>query len=467
MQVTHRNAGAPGLGDPYFPKLGNGGYDAQHYTVDLAVDVADNQLRGSSTMEALATQPLDTFNLDFQGFAVSEVSVNGRPAEFVRDGRELTVKPERPLAAGERFEVEVDYAGRPVPYRSPYAPIPLGWRNFNDGSYVLSEPDGAAAWYPVNDHPGDKATYTFRLTVPKPYTAAANGQLVERVKGTDPVKGIETTTFVYEARDPIASYLTTVGVGEFSMETGTGPNGLPIRHFFPVDLAGEASHDFGRTAEMIRFFSEKFGPYPFEAYGGLVVDARLGGVALETQTLSLFERGMITGDRAYETVLVHELAHQWFGNSVSLKNWKDIWLNEGFATYAQWLWDEKEEGSEVIERHARWAHRMLEGSGGPPIDDPGPTGLFTHQVYLRGALTLHALRRTVGDEAFFDTVRTYTARFKHGNASSQDFIQVAQEVSGRDLSDFFRRWISESELPDLPATRSPGSTTRPVPTEGR
>jgi aminopeptidase N len=249
----------------------------------------------------------------------------------------------------------------------------------------------------------------------------------------------------------MAPYLATVTIGELTSGEDMSRSGVPIKHYFPVDMAAEASYDFGRTAEMIDFFSEKFGPYPFETYGGAVIDASVGGAALETQTMPIFERGMVTGDRSLETILVHELAHQWFGDSVSVKNWKDIWLNEGFATYAQWLWTEKNQGPDALERTVQRNYRSLEWQqGAPPIADPGAEGLFNHNVYVRGGVTMHALRKTVGDEAFFTTLRTYTERFRNGNASTEDFIAVASEVSGQDLNPFFDRWVRQQELPPLP-----------------
>ncbi|MEW6279416.1 MAG: M1 family metallopeptidase [Candidatus Eremiobacterota bacterium] len=443
-------SGDPGRGDPYFPGLGNGGYDAQHYSIVARVDVADNRLDAHSTMEATATQDLASFNLDFLGFEIGGVRVNGEPASFRRDGRELTVTPTGPIRQGADFEVQVDYRGRPEPYASPYAPIALGWNNFGDGSYVMSEPDGAAAWFPVNDHPADKATYTFKIAVDKPYAVAANGLLQETRCSLDPETGVEVTTSIFEARDPMASYLATVHVGEFVQEQSEGPNGLTIRHYFPVDLATEASHDFGRTAEMISFLSEKFGPYPFDAYGVVVTGGSLGG-ALETQTLSTFGEGLVTGDRCHEGYFVHELAHQWFGNSVSLKHWKDIWLSEGFASYAEWLWLEKEEGREALESRVNESYEALkELEPGPPTADPGPHGLFGYNVYVRGAVTLHALRRTVGDDTFFHILRAYSTRFRHRNASTEDFQHVAEEVSGLDLRTFFDAWVRCRALPKLP-----------------
>lgn len=421
--------------------MGNGGYDADHYTLDMRVKDGDMTVR--STMEAQATQDLSSLNLDFRGFDIDGVTVNGEKAAFTRKEAELTVTPEKPLSKDQKFEVAVDYHGSARPYNSPYAPVTLGWNEFDGGSYVVSEPDGAPAWFPVNDHPSDKASYTFHVTVDDPKVVVANGMLT----GTRPA-GEGQTTYTWEARDPMASYLATVHVGDYVRVEDQGPGGLPIRHYFPADMVAEGQRDFASTPEMLEFFSGLFGPYPFETYGAVVMDTRIGGAALETQTLPLFERDLVTGDGQAETVFVHELAHQWFGDSISLKDWKDVWLNEGFATYAQWLWDEKKDGRTALEASAERARHHLEEMEGQAIGKPENTGLFDHRVYLKGALTLHALRKEVGDESFFKTIRTYVDRHRGGSAGTEDFIHAAQEVSGKDLKPFFDSWLHTTELPD-------------------
>jgi aminopeptidase N len=455
--------GAEGIGDPYNPLLGNGGYDAQHYTLNLSVDVEQNAISGTVMMRAMATQDLLGFNLDFIGFDIGQVSVNGTAANYQRgrvspERRELAIFPAETTQSGETFTATVAYSGSPRPFRSQAIPASIGWRAYKDGIYVASEPDAAASWYPVNDHPLDKATYTFEITVPEPYVVAANGLLQDVIDNGD------TNTYVWEASDPLASYLVTVNISDYVIQTEQGPNGLPIRNFFPPELADEAAFDFGRTAEMIAFFSQLFGPYPFEAYGVAVIDDV--PFALETQTLSIFSSDAVSGDRAAEEVVAHELAHQWFGDSVSPAQWGDIWLNEGFATYAQWLWLEQAEGRAAFESAIQGGYNAVSGRiwsdlpndevtrrlarqfpppGSPPLDD-----LFNGSVYIRGGLTLHALRLRVGDEAFFDLLRTYHERFRYGNATTADFIAIAEEVSGEDLADFFQGWLYEPAVPDIP-----------------
>jgi len=435
--------GADGIGDAYYPGLGNGGYDALHYTLDLAVDVERNNLDGRATIEARATQDLASFNLDFAGLAVEAVAVNGAPVEVDRQDRELVVIPAAPLPECELFTVEVTYSGQPEPVRTPALPIRMGWNNYGTGIVVAGEPVGASGWYPVNEHPLDKATYTLRVTVPAEYVVAANGLLAETID-----RGA-MRTFVWENSYPTASYLVTVNIGEFVIEEQEGPGGLPIRNYFPPDIAGEASYDFGRTPQMIALFSSLFGPYPFEAYGVVVADAAIP-FALETQTLSVFGRRHVDGQRGDEIVVAHELAHQWFGNSVSLADWSDIWLNEGFAEYASYLWYEYLESPEALNEVLHYFYDNLARSLLPPPGSPPPNDLFNISVYIRGAMTLHALRARLGDEAFFRVLQTYYDRFKYGNATTGDFIAVAEEIGGQELDGFFDAWLYDLALPPIP-----------------
>jgi aminopeptidase N len=427
--------GADGIGDPYFPDLGNGGYDVQHYTIDLTADVEENTVESTVTIDATATQDLSAFNLDFEGFEISDVTVDAADAEYERDDSELIITPSAPIEEGDDFSVAVTYAGEPGAGVSPsgqpeYAD---GWVNYGAGILVSSEPTGAQRWYPVNDHPRDKANYTFRITVPEGFVVAANGIL------EDTIEGDGQTTYVWETQTEMASYLATVNIGDFVRQDEVGPNGLPIRNYFPSKLAEEGAETFARQADIIAYFSDIFGPYPFEAAGAVVADTDLG-FALETQTLVLYGTDILSpfsfGIGADE-IIAHELAHQWFGDSVSLKNWRDIWLNEGFATYSEALWLEHEEGREAADDYMAdlWSYMDEIGSsdsvvpGKPPVHD-----LFNAAVYYRGGLTLHALRITVGDDVFFDIIKTYYDRFKYSNATTSDFIAVAEEVLPRATS---------------------------------
>jgi len=440
-----------GVGDPYFPGLGNAGYDVTHYSLDLAYDPESDVLAGTATIDAEATAPLDRFHLDLSGMEVESVTVGDEPAEHERDGEELVVTPAAPVRRGREFTTVVSYSGVPEPKLEESIGFENGWIESDAGAFVLSEPDGASTFFPGNDHPSDKATYSFRLTVPKPLVAVANGVMTGRSEEGD------TATYEWEARDPMATYLVQVAVGEFVIQEGTAGD-VPLRNVYAASLAEEGAAAAEATAEMIAVFEERFGPYPFEVYGVLVVDEALG-VALETQTLSIFGADIVAfagedvGDigLSTEAIFAHELAHQWFGDAVSPEQWDDIWLNEGFATYAEWVWQEAADGAPIAES-ARGVYNSLGAGGGATIEigDPGAVGLFDSSVYLRGGLTLHALGVEVGEDVLFEILTEWVARYEGEAASTDDFIAVAEEVSGQQLDDLFDAWLYTEELPDFP-----------------
>lgn len=592
------SAGSSGIGDAYFPLMGNGGYDVGHYSLDLAVDPRGAEISDArATIDALATTDLCRFNLDFRGLTIEQILVNGTEAGWQRFGGELVVEPEQPIARGEQFTVDVTYHGlpdgrqidpvsvaiddlsgaqsaTPLPEPSdlddglPFSPFvfdrpllpepegtPLpgtvagmaggvssasdeiiggtvtaigGYFSTGESVFVAGEPFGAESWYPVNGHPADKATYTLRITVPAGYDVVANGQLVETIEGD------ERTTTVWESRDPMASYLVTFHAGDLDIERFEGANGLPYVLAFHPDTPEIQRAALRRLPEIVAYFEEVIGPYPFESAGATVVGAQIP-FALETQTLPVYSMTLVPPGTSpsqeeidQSTVIVaHELAHQWFGDSVSVLRWEDIWLNEGFATYAQLLWLEHDQGvaardarlelyraaaedvitftdpALVAERSALDVLHALEALGvnpqfadvlrnalgaaseddlanipagtalaalpglGVPTDvfpgapallgKPGLHWLFSSSLtYGRGALTLHALRQEIGDEAFFTLLQEWTGRYRNGNAAIADFISLAETVAGRNLTEFFDAWLYSSPLP--PSGSAPAAT---------
>lgn len=449
---TQPEAGTPGLGDPAFPLLGNGGYDALHYTIDLTVDMSQQTIAGTVTMQAKAAENLSAFDLDFGDLDISKITVNNSPAKYSHHEHELTITPFLPLATDKTFTTVVSYSGAPGVTQA-YDVFAGGWYWYDGGVYVASEPNGAENWFPVNDHPLDKASYTIQITVPKPYVVAANGLLKDtRDNGT-------TTTYLWDTQYPLASYLVAVNIANFAVQTDQGPNGLPIRNYFPQEIADQGKTAFAQTADMIDYFSSVFGPFPFEAYGAAVADVGLS-FALETQTLTLFGKEIVDpnswgGSGGPQIVIAHELSHEWFGDSVSLSKWQDVWLNEGFATYAEALWTEHLDGDKARDDLLRGWYNVITspqfsaGSVVPP-GNPPPDDLFNTGVYLRGGWTLHALRLKVGDTTFFNILRTYYDRHKYSNATTADFIDVAQEVSQSDLSQFFNAWLYAPKVPAVP-----------------
>ncbi|HLM65061.1 MAG TPA: M1 family metallopeptidase [Acidimicrobiales bacterium] len=428
--------GASDVGDPYFPGLGNGGYDVTHYALDLTWTPEDARLDGVATIRAIATQWLSRFDLDLVGLDVAGVTVDGVAAEVAREGaRELVITPSTTIARGVDFRVEVTYGGRPAAQPSIDGVEP-GWTSDDEGEvHVIGEPAGAATFFPVNDHPTDKATYELRVTVPEGMAVAANGTLSDRraLGGTE--------QWTYRAEDPMASYLVQVVIANLAFDRDVGPDDLPLRYAYDHDVAEVARRAMTRTPEAIAAFEEMFGPYPFESYGTVVVDEALS-LALESQTLSLFG-----ADALRESVVVHELAHQWFGDDVSPATWRDIWLNEGFATYAEWLWSEASGGpsADALARRAEAAARDLDVAPA----DPGPDDLFAETVYVRGALTLHVLRHELGDDGFFELLRTWLARYGGRTASTADFEALATDAAGEDLSALFSAWLHRADAPDL------------------
>lgn len=438
LQATDLRTGAAGLGDQYFPKLGNSGYDVQHYDLNLNVDVVRNHLEAVVHLHAISEHHLDGFYLDLQDMHVSEVLVDSLPSYFEHRDGQLWIRPDHAVLSGMSFQVEIHYSGIPDPLEEEAVPFTaLGWLKHKNGSVVVSEPNGASTWFPSNDHPLDKASYRIQVTVPKPWIVAANGRLSKRTDHG------ERTTFVWEAREPMASYLVTVAIGRFDQHSDFASGGIPLSYYLPANEQLKWSKRFLEVPNMLAFFTERFGPYPFEAFGAIVVDGEFKG-ALETQTMPVMAKGAVT-----DRTLAHELAHQWFGNSVSLKDWSEIWLNEGFATYAELLWLEHSDGEHAFRKRLEDLHARMIRLAMPAPLQPGRSQLFSPTVYVRGAWTLHALRAQLGDEDFFQVLRTYARQYRHGHAATEDFIEIAQTVSGLDLREFFHDWLREDTIPDV------------------
>ena len=439
-------AGGAGIGDEYYAGLGNTGYDVQHYLLELDFDPAIDHLVARATITAVAEESLKSFNLDFDRLEVDSVAVGGVDAEFALADEELTITPATSIAAGARFTVEVDYSGTPQPGPTPALSLLMGWFNTETNqSFVVAEPDGAHTWFPSNDHPLDKATFEFRVTVPSGFTAAANGNLVS--SSLTPDGGMVWT---WEMDDPMATYLATVIIGEFDIvtdEIASADAGVHIRNVLPRGGSAGDWPGLDQQGKMLAFLEDAFGPYPFDAYGIAIVDEFTA--ALETQTLSVFGNRMTRPD-IFERVLIHELAHQWFGDSVSPGQWSDIWLTEGFASYAEWLWTERDSDIAGLTASMELERAEFATFGLPPPGAPPSTDLFNGAVYRVGAMTLHALRLTVGDEFFFDILRTYHSRFRGGTATTEDFIAVAEEVSDEDLDGLFDAWLYGFEIPQFP-----------------
>ncbi len=430
-------SGGASIGDPLFPGLGNTGYDVLHYDLDLISTGGD--LRGEAELTIVPDIPLTSFNLDFVGMTVDRVFVNGIDATTRREGRELIITPAVPIPEDQEARVRVQYRGAPDPIEDPVGPIALGWHTEDWGSYVASEPLGAATWFPTNDHPQDKATFQISVTVPLGQVAAGPGLLVSETATNG------NATFVWEMNDQMAPYLASVVIGDFAILSTEGTTGVLIRNVLPTEQASQLVPSLAKTNEMIDHFSELFGPYPFDSYGVVAIPEKLT-FALENQTLSLFDTSFLSQRRrSVENVLAHELAHQWFGNNVSPTTWNDIWLSEGFASWADHYWTERDGGETFDQREQKAVALSLR----PPTSVEADT-LFDRTVYLRGALTLEALRRTIGDAEFFVLLQTWTIQHQGSTASTDDFLLLVQQQAGPEIEALMVSWLFDPVMPALP-----------------
>ncbi|MEV0491919.1 M1 family metallopeptidase [Streptomyces atratus] len=424
--------GAAGLRDPYFPKAGNGGYDVTHYDLTFDVDPAAQHLRGTAVITARATQDLSAFNLDLAGLTVESAQVEGRPAAVNRAAHELTLRPDAEVGShlhkGRTFRTVVRYSGFPLTLTDPDK-SKEGWLRTADGSVALGEPVGAMAWFPGNNHPSDKASYDLTVAVPKGLTAVSNGELTSRRTSGG------TTTFHWHTAAPMATYLATLAIGHFDTKASTTPDGIKVFTAVDPKSAAASARTLARIPEVVRWEAERFGPYPFSSTGAIVDRANDAGYALETQNRPFFPGPPDIG------LLVHEMSHQWFGDSVTPESWRDMWLNEGFATYAEWLWEADKEGVPVQDSFdrafasdANWAF--------PPADPPTAADISKSPVYGRGAMVIHRIRQAVNDdERFFALVRGWTKAHRYGTASTADFTAYVEKATGLDLTDLWNTWL--------------------------
>jgi aminopeptidase N len=434
--------GSAGAGDRYFPHDGNGGYQVRHYDLDLRFRPAADQLFGVATIDAHSRLALSSLHLDFM-LRATRVTVDGIPARFRSSGRhELVVRPSRAISADRRFTIVVAYRGKPGSVLFHGYPL---WRSPRRPAFVNGEPHSAAVWFPVNDHPSDKATYDVRVRVPRTWEAIAAGALVRHRRH------VRHSNWQWQVAQPMASYLTFLGLGDYRLVRGQA-QGMDLTYAWSRSLHAREERlirtELARTPRYVAWLASRLGRYPFDHLGGTVQGAP-AVATIESQSAPVYGNYIFQRRALARTTIVHELAHQWFGDSVGIRRWRDLWLNEGFATYLQW-WYAAAHNGPSLNRQLLDTYRLLPADAHwwtIPPGDPGPGPPLFRTVYDRGAMTLQALRNTIGPDDFRRTLRTWARSHRYGHGTTRQFIALAERTSHAELSRLFRVWLYEPRRP--------------------
>ncbi|WP_031481786.1 M1 family metallopeptidase [Streptomyces bicolor] len=462
---TTKSYGTPGpetLGDPVFPDLGNDGYRVTAYHLDFTYDATTRLVDATATLKIRATQALTRFSLDALGLDIRAVRVGRRTATFEQVGEKLRITPARTLPARSWVTVCVEYSA------DPRRQLPhTGWVDTPDGFAVCCQPNSAHTVFPCNDHPSDKAGFSFRLTVPKGLRGVATGLLVR----TESLDG-DRTAYTYRSREPMATELVQITVGDYVVKHRQGPHGLPLRDVVPTARAEALEPALALTPGIVEWLEARLGAYPFETYGLLPCNSDAPNAfdftGLETQTLTIYKPNfLLQEEKKIGSHMMHELVHSYFGNSVSPATWADLWLNEGHADFYGLLYRYERgwpDSLGMTTLEARMKHTYAQGDqwrhDSGPVAAPNAVNLFDGQRYLGGVLVLYALRNLVGEAAFSALECAFLARYRNSSASTEDYIAVASHVTGQDLSGFLRDWLYGTKTPRMPG--HPDWTVTPV-----
>jgi aminopeptidase N len=430
------------VADPIYPDRGSPGIDVLHYGLDLAWAPASKTLTGTATLHLRATRDLSALSVDFSGgYAVGSVTLDAAEVRPARAADKLTLPAA--LRSGQNATLRVSYHGTPEVTGAPTGRsdfATLGLRVTSDGSlWTMQEPFGAFTWYPVNDHPSDKALYDIAITVPDGWSGIASGT----------PDGVSGNTFRYTSTDPVASYLTTLAVGRYSKETATGPRGLPLTYWYVNGRDADLMRVARNSPRYLEWIEARFGPYPFPTAGLVIVPSTS---AMETQqmvTIGPMNNPAADDLDAYrEGVLVHEYLHHWFGNTVTTSSWESLWLNEGWTMYGQYLFETERDGVSLVtwERAMRETDAALRKRFGPP-GKADPADFGRSNMYSCPALMLHQIRELIGEEAFFGLARAWVTEHKNTVQGRASFTAFVNRHTGRDLTGLIDEWLDSPTTP--------------------
>ncbi|MFH1754404.1 MAG: M1 family metallopeptidase, partial [Candidatus Latescibacterota bacterium] len=421
------------------------GFDVLHYDIDLDIDPVAEMISGTVAAKCSLVASNVThlgFNL-FSNMTVRDVTASGQPISFVHADDMVAAENNGGYVAGDTVTIVIDYFGTPDSI-GRFNPFTFATHGPQDAPTIfsISAPYYAGTWWPCKDVPGDKATANIHITTPDNLVTASNGRLMDVVDLSNGKHRYE-----WEESYAISTYLISVAVADyvvFSDYYKYGPNdSMEVMYFVYPEDSVKAREDFNVTVSLLELYSSIFGPYPFlqEKYG--MAEAKWGGLAMEHQTCTTYGSSLVTGTHQNDRIIAHELAHQWWGDLVTVGDWRDIWLNEGFATYAEALWKENTEGIAAY-RDFMNSRDIQSGFKGSIYD---PDDLYNLTVYWKGAWVLHMLRHVLGDSVFFQALRDYTEAHAYGNALTEDFQYACESIWGQSLELFFRQWVYGSGRP--------------------
>lgn len=449
--------GAPGVGDAVYPNLGNGGYQADRYELDLKYNAGTKLVAGHVKIFATATQNLSRFNLDSFGLDIHWLRVNTSTEQYTQDGEELVVSPEQAIRAGSAFVIEISYTADPRRIKPPAG----GWVATPDGFATAPQPGGAHTIFPGNDHPSDKAQYRFRITAPPGTVGVASGKFVGEFANPD-----GSTTFSYETANPMATELVQASVGDYTIihRNPDAPATAPVlRDVVPTARLPKVDAALKLTAGQLDWVTQRLGAFPLEAYGILPANNDASDAfdftGLETQTLTLYKPNYLTQtEDKIGSHMMHELVHSWFGNSLTPASWSDLWFNEGHADYYGLIyryergWPDSRGYTTMVDRMKyTYSQGDLWRKSSGPVAKPNAKNLFDNQRYTGGVLALYALAEKVGQDKFQQIEQTALATHRNSTISTDQYIDLATTVSGDPtVRPFLEDWLYGTKTPPMP-----------------